>query len=133
MKKDSDILIFSLLYIIIFTFTYIFIYYDLEAFIFLLIIVCAYSFPCLIAVLSLLFVERRFKLKVHSIIYLVLSIMVFYISFMIWNSDGYNNKNLYPSISAKIHVAILYSILSHVLAYFSLQIINYIKKKHHAV
>ena len=129
MKKDQDVLIFSLLYVLIFTFTYIFIYYDLYAFLFLLIIICSYSFPSLFSVLILLFIERQFKFNIHNIFYLILSMVVFYISFILWNSDGYDNRNIYPTLSSEIHIIVYYAILSHTLAYFSLFIFKYLKKK----
>ena len=70
MKKDGDVLVFSILYVLIFTFTYIFIYYHIDAFLFILIIICGYSLPSLFAVLILLFIERQFKLNIHKIFYL---------------------------------------------------------------
>ena len=123
---------FSLLYLLIFTFIYIFVYYDLAAFLFILIIICAYSFPSLFAVLILLLFERMFKFKIHELIYVLLSIAVFYLSFLFWNYEAMDSKNLYPIYSHHIHVAIYYAIASHASAYGLIKLYQYIKIKRHA-
>ncbi len=129
MKKDSDVLAFSFLYLVIYTFIYIITYYDIDAFLFILIIIAIYSFPSLITVLILLFIERQFKFRIHKIFYMIVSIIIFYISFIIWNKDGYDTKNLYPSLSMEIHIIIYYAILCHVLSYIILMASKYLKKK----
>ena len=132
MKKDSDVLLFSLIYLLIFTLIYILFYYDFNAFIFLFLIVTIYSFPGLISVLVLLLIERHYNLKIHSILYVILSIIALYISFLVWNKDGHDSRNFYPSLTPKIHIAVYYSALSHLITYGSLQLFNYLKKKSNA-
>lgn len=126
MKKDSDILIFSVFYIIIFTLIYVLKYYNINSFIFLLLIITVYSFPSLITVLLMLLIERQFKLKIPLVFYLLLSIFSFYISFSLWNNQEYDDKNLYPSLSNEIHIIIFHSMLCHILAYVLLVISKYL-------
>lgn len=132
MKKDSNVLLFSLIYLLMFTLIYVFVYYDYNAFLFLFLIVTIYSFPGLISVLILLLIERQYKLKIHSILYVTLSIIAFYISFLVWNRDGHDSRNFYPSLTPKIHIAVYYSTLSHLITYGSFQLFNYLKKKSNA-
>lgn len=132
MKKDIDVLTFGILYVLIFTLTYVFKYYDIKSFIFLFIIITVYSFPSLMTVLILLLFERQFKFKIHEILYVVISILIFYISFAVWNSNGYDDKNLYPTLSKEIHIIIYYSILCHFISYGILKGIIYLKKKNNA-
>lgn len=132
MKKDIDVLAFGFLYILIFTLIYVVKYYDIESFLFLFIVITVYSFPSLITVLILLLFERQFKFKIHEILYVVISILIFYISFALWNSNGYDERNIYPSLSKEIHIIICYSILCHFISYGILKGIKYLKKKNNA-
>jgi len=129
MKKGIAILVFGILYILIFTFIYIFKFYNIDSFALLLIIITGYSFPSLISVLILILIEKQFKLKINQIFYLLLSIFIFYISFIFWNLGGHNTKTIQQSISNETHIMIYYALLSHLLAYGIFMSINYIKNR----
>jgi len=127
-QKDIEIILFGVIYILVFTIIYTLMYYDLNAFLFILIILLIYNIPSLFSTLILLFFERRRDKAIPKYVYFTVSILFFFISFYIWNSVGnIDNKNIYPFFNNAIHIIILYSIFSHFVALFFLTMINQLK------
>jgi len=119
LKKDKDALIFGILYLLVFTLIYASIYYSSEDTIFIFTVLLVYNHPSLFSVLILLFIERMKKKTISQYLYLAVSIVFFYLSFLFWNSGSrVDSKNIYPIFNQGIYIIILHSILSHFIAFF---------------
>jgi len=119
MKKALDSCIFGVLYILVFTLIYVALYYGLSGFLFIFILILVYNIPSLLSVLILLFIELKRKKSIPKFVYFLTSIVFFFISFVLWNHD---RSNSYSMFDKGIHIIILYSILSHGIAFLLFKI-----------
>lgn len=122
--KDWHILLFSIIYLLCFPLIYALIYGDFNGYLLYLLIWMIINIPSFLIVLILLFYESYKGKKVPNYIYHLLSIILSSIIFLFFlNTDG-DPKNIYPIFQENQFILILFSGISHLIAFSTIEFIK---------
>lgn len=123
-KNNKELVYFGVIYLICFTILYTSIFFDIIGWFIVYFLLFANSLLSLIAVLLLLKIERKRKKSIHLSIYVILSVILFSISFFTYKKVTYDPRNLFPIFEEPFYVIIILCIVSNLFSIGSLFLIK---------
>lgn len=127
MKKDRNIAVFTLVYILVFPLIYSLCFHDLRGYFFFMLLLMGISIPSFFAVLILLFFERFKEKRISEYIYLILSCSITTLSLTVLKYSDGDPKNIYPIFEESIFILALLCICSYVIAFLASRYIEKLK------
>lgn len=132
MKKDWHIIVFVIIHLLCFPLIYAIIYSDLNGYLFFLLIWMILNIPSLLIVFALLTYEYIKDKEVPESIYHLSSTLLTSILFLFFLNSESDPKNIYTIFQENQFMIIFLGIISHLIAFSSIELIKKLTKPKHA-
>lgn len=124
MKKDLDVIIFTVIYILIFPFIYAVIFHSLDAYLLFMIVLMFLSIPSLISVFILLLYTYKREKTFSPVIYIAVSFCLAGLTISFFKYSDGDPKNIYPIFEESILMLVIICLLSHCIAFIAVTLIK---------
>lgn len=128
-EKTVNIVHFALAYLLSFTCLYVYLYFDFDYFMIIFLLLSFLSSPSLLGVITLRYFSFKRKFIVHEMIYILLSIFLFMLTFLIFEKLSYDTRNLFPVFEEPYYLIFLLCIVANLFAFLYLKLIQKINVK----
>lgn len=108
---------FSLLYLALFSFLYTAIYHDFRGFVFVCLLLAVIHAPSFLILFFTHHYQLREKFHLSDIVYLGISILLFWGSFILYQYYAYDERNLFPIFNEGTYIIGLLGSAAHIIVY----------------
>lgn len=128
-KQTNNIIHFAVAYLLSFTSLYVYLYFDTRGFFIVLMLLSFISLPSLSAIIILYYLSIKKKFVVGKVFYILLSIILFILSFLTFEKLSYDPRNIFPIFEESKYIIYLLCLGANLFALGYLDLLKKIRTK----